>query len=52
MLVLTFINPNLAVFGSVELNIMLVGITFGVLGLLVGQVIEKYLPASKVSKEI
>jgi SSS family solute:Na+ symporter len=52
MLILTFINPNLAVFGSVELNIMLVGITFGVLGLLVGQVIEKYLPTSKVSKEI
>jgi SSS family solute:Na+ symporter len=52
MLILTFINPNLAVFGSVELNIMLVGITFGVLGLLAGQVIEKYLPTSKVSKEI
>jgi hypothetical protein len=31
---------------------MVIGIGFGVLGLLVGQVIEKYGPASKVGEEI
>jgi SSS family solute:Na+ symporter len=52
VLVLTFINPNIAIFGSVELSIMAIGIGFGVLGLLVGQGIEKYFPASKVGEEI
>jgi solute:Na+ symporter, SSS family len=51
-LILTLINPHVVVFGSVELNIMALGIGFGALGLLVGQVIEKYGPASKVGKEI
>ncbi len=51
-LILTLINPNIAVFGNVELNIMVVGIGFGILGLLVGQAIEKYFPASKVGEEI
>jgi SSS family solute:Na+ symporter len=52
VLILTLINPNVAVFGSVELNITVIGILFGVLGLLVGQVIEKYFPASEVGEEI
>jgi SSS family solute:Na+ symporter len=51
MLILNLINPNAAFFGSVELNIMGIGIGFGVLGLLVGQAIEKYKPASKVGEE-
>jgi SSS family solute:Na+ symporter len=50
VLVLTLINPNVAVYGSVELSIMGMGIGFGILGLLVGQVIEKYFPASKVGE--
>lgn len=52
VLVLTFINRHIAVFGSVELSIMAMGIGFGVLGLLVGQGIEKYFLASKVGEEI
>ncbi len=52
MLILNLINPNGTFFGSVELNIMGIGIGFGVLGLLVGQAIEKYRPASKVGEEI
>ncbi|MBW4543953.1 MAG: hypothetical protein KME25_05860 [Symplocastrum torsivum CPER-KK1] len=52
VLILTLINPSLVVFGNVELNIMTIGIFLGVLGLLVGQVIEKYFPATKVKEEI
>ena len=52
MLILNLINPNGTFFGSVELNIMGIGIGFGVLGLLVGQAIEKYRPASKIGEEI
>ena len=52
VLILTLVNPSLVVFGNVELNIMIIGILLGVLGLLVGQVIEKYFPASKVKEEI
>lgn len=52
VLVLTFINSNIAVFGSVELSIMAMGIGFGLLGLLVGQGIEKYFPTAKVGEEI
>lgn len=52
VLLLNLINSNAAFFGSVELNIMIIGILFGILGLLVGQVIEKYVPASKVEEEI
>ena len=36
-LILTLILPNVAVFGSTELTIMMMGVGFGVLGLLVGQ---------------
>jgi SSS family solute:Na+ symporter len=52
VLILTLVNPSLVVFGNVELNIMTIGILLGVLGLLVGQVIEKYFPVSKVKEEI
>ncbi len=52
VLILKFINPKIVVFGSAELRIMVMGIGFGVLGLLVGQVIEKYFPASEVGEEI
>ncbi|MEW5859164.1 MAG: hypothetical protein AB1861_17555 [Cyanobacteriota bacterium] len=51
-LILTFINPNLTVFGSVELSIIAMGLGFGILGLLVGQVIERYFLTSKVGEEI
>jgi len=52
VLILTLINPDAAIFGSIELNIMAMGIGFGVLGLLSGQVIEKYFPVSKVGEKI
>ena len=52
VLILNLINSNVAVFGSVELNIMVMGILFSLLGLLVGQVIEKYFSASTVKEEI
>lgn len=52
VLLLNLVNSNAAFFGSVELNIMIMGILFGILGLLVGQVIEKYVPESKVEEEI
>jgi solute:Na+ symporter, SSS family len=51
-LVLTFINPNFPVVGSVETNILTMGIGFGVLGLWVGQVLEKFFPTSKVGEEV
>lgn len=52
VLILNFVNSKAAFFGSVELSIMLMGILFALLGLLIGQVIEKYVPASKVKEEI
>ncbi|NEQ27689.1 MAG: hypothetical protein F6K28_53570 [Microcoleus sp. SIO2G3] len=51
LLILTLVNPSLVVFGNVELNIMTIGILLGFLGLLMGQVIEKYFPTSKVKEE-
>lgn len=42
ILTITLVNPRAVMFGNVELNIMIVGILFGILGLLFGQVIEKY----------
>ncbi|MGC1393993.1 MAG: hypothetical protein WA828_06895 [Coleofasciculaceae cyanobacterium] len=50
MLFLTLFNPKVIVFGSAELNIMIIGISFGILGLLLGQIIEKYLPVSEVGE--
>ncbi|MCA1992345.1 MAG: hypothetical protein LDL41_09925 [Coleofasciculus sp. S288] len=52
VLILTLINPNFAVYGSVELDIMIIGIGFGGLGLVIGQAIENYLPSSKVEEEL
>ena len=51
-LILTFINPNITAFGSKELNIMFIGISFGVLSLFFGQMVEKYFPTSNLEKEI
>jgi solute:Na+ symporter, SSS family len=50
VLFLTLINPNLIIFESAELNIMGIGISFGILGLLFGQIIEKYFPTSEVGE--
>lgn len=51
-LILTFINSNFSLFGSAELSIMTMGIGFGILGLLAGQVIEKYALSINIEKEI
>ncbi|MBO3463527.1 hypothetical protein G7B40_005875 [Aetokthonos hydrillicola Thurmond2011] len=50
-LILTLINPSISIFGSPELNILGMGVLFGLLSLLVGQVIEKYLVAFDANKE-
>lgn len=50
VLFLTLLNPKIIVFDSAELNIMGIGIGFGILGLLLGQIIEKYLPTTKVEQ--
>ena len=52
MLILTLINPTFVVFDSIELSIMAMGIGFGVLGLFIGQLIDKYFPASPLREEI
>ncbi len=52
VLVLTLTNHSFGVFGNVELNIMATGLPLGVLGLLVGQLIEKYFPPSKIKEEM
>lgn len=51
MLILSFINPSLAIYDNVELNILQIGILFGVLSLFVGQVLEKYSLMSKQREE-
>ncbi|ARV59210.1 hypothetical protein BZZ01_11725 [Nostocales cyanobacterium HT-58-2] len=51
LLTITLISPNFPVFGSVELNIMGMGILFGVIFLLIGEVLEKYFSTSKVGEE-
>ncbi len=48
VLFLTLFYPSLIVFDSAELNIIGIGIGLGILGLLLGQIIEKYFPAAKV----
>lgn len=50
MLFLTLSNPKVILFGSAELNIMVIGISFGILGLLLGQILEKYLLISQVEE--
>lgn len=51
-LILTFIKPNITGLGSKELNIMFIGLSFGVLSLFFGQMVDKYFPASNLEKEI
>ncbi|MDF5718658.1 MAG: hypothetical protein PUP93_33525 [Rhizonema sp. NSF051] len=51
-LIFTFIKPNITGFGSKELNIMFIGLSFGVLSLFFGQIVDKYFPASNLEKEI
>jgi SSS family solute:Na+ symporter len=50
VLFLTLLNPKLIFFGSAELNIMAIGIGFGIIGLLLGQILEKYLLTSKLGE--
>lgn len=50
LLFLTLANSELALFGSVELNIMGIGIISGILFLFIGEVLGKYFPASKVGE--
>ncbi len=50
VLFLTLLNPKIIVFDSAELNIMGIGIGFGILGLLLGQIIEKYFPTTEVEQ--
>ncbi|MBW4577562.1 MAG: hypothetical protein KME08_20200 [Aphanothece sp. CMT-3BRIN-NPC111] len=52
ILILNLINPKGTAFGSVELNIMVTGIIFGLLGLLLGYLIDKYMLPSQVREEI
>lgn len=51
-LMLTLIYPDITGLGNDELNIMAMGIGFGVFGLLVGQIIERYKPAPKIGEEV
>lgn len=51
LLILTFIEPEVALFSSIELNIMGTGILSGILFLFIGEVLEKYFPTSKVREE-
>lgn len=50
VLFLTLLNPKLIFFGSAELNIMAIGIGFGIIGLLLGQILEKYLLTSELGE--
>lgn len=50
VLFLTLLNPKLIFFGSAELNIMAIGIGLGIIGLLLGQILEKYLLTSELGE--
>ncbi|NJM69030.1 MAG: hypothetical protein HC862_01750 [Scytonema sp. RU_4_4] len=50
-LIITLINPDFVGFGSVELDIMGIGILSGSFFLLVGEVLEKYFLISKVKEK-
>ncbi|NTW21664.1 MAG: hypothetical protein HGA42_19785 [Nostocales cyanobacterium W4_Combined_metabat2_030] len=52
VLIVTLFVPKIAVFGNPELNIMVIGIGFGIFGLLIGEIIEKYILTSKTPEEI
>ncbi|MGH8001064.1 MAG: hypothetical protein ACREPR_16965 [Brasilonema sp.] len=51
-LIITLINPVFVGFGSVELNIMGIGILSGLFFLLIGEVLEKYFLISKVREKV
>jgi SSS family solute:Na+ symporter len=51
LLILTLIESEVALFGSIELNIMGTGILSGILFLFIGEVLEKYFPTSKVGEK-
>jgi solute:Na+ symporter, SSS family len=52
-LIITLINHDFVRgFGSVELNIMVIGILSGILFLLIGEILQKYLLISKVKEEV
>ena len=48
ILFLTLFIPDAVLFGNGELTIMVVGISFGILGLLMGEAMEKYSPKLKI----
>lgn len=52
LLILTLINPNTLAFDTLELSIMGIGMGFGILGLLIGEVIDKYWSVSKIKEKI
>ena len=48
VLFLTLFLPNAVLFGNGELTIMAIGMGFGIIGLFMGEVIEKYVPGLKI----
>lgn len=52
LLILTLINPNFVVFDFLELSIIGIGVGFGILGLLVGQMLDKYLTVAQIEEKI
>jgi solute:Na+ symporter, SSS family len=50
VLFLTLLNPKLIIFASAELTIMGIGIALGIVGLLCGQIIDKYAPNFKIGE--
>ncbi|NJK27876.1 MAG: hypothetical protein HC925_04205 [Coleofasciculaceae cyanobacterium SM2_3_26] len=50
-LLLVLVVPDAAIFGSTELTIIFTGAGFGSLGLLLGQVIEKYVSLPQIKSE-
>ncbi len=52
VLSLTIITPSYTGFGNGELNIMIVGIAFSFIGLLLGEVVEKYFHLFQASEKI
>ncbi|AFZ16240.1 hypothetical protein [Allocoleopsis franciscana] len=52
MLIVTLFNPTFVIFSRVELSIMAMGVGFGLLGLFVGQIIDKYFLLSQVREEV
>ncbi|NJL10601.1 MAG: hypothetical protein HC908_11740 [Calothrix sp. SM1_7_51] len=51
-LILNLFIPSINFFGSVELNIMGMGIIFGILSLFIGQAVDKYITPKNVKQNI